>query len=334
MKALLALRLNMTGRSDDPADGAARYRAAIEMAVHAEEHGFDVVNLEEHHCADNGWLASPLMLAGMIAARTTRIRISVTALLVTLYDPIRLAEDIAVLDVVSGGRFSFTAGMGYRPIEYHATGRSWRDRGRQMDETLETLLKAWTGEPFAYRGETVRVGPKPVSRPHPMFLVGGQSAPAARRAARFGLPFYPPLHDPDLEQTYRDELERHGKTGFYMHPGSGNSMLILDEDPERAWPELAPYLLDELREYSSWKQAGVRRPSEEPVETVEDLRRQKRFEILTPTRCTEELRSGARAVAVLHPLAGGIPLDRAWHSLRLFTGHVLPSLGATPEPGD
>ncbi len=326
MAALIALRLNMTGRCDDPAEGAARYRAAIEMAVHGEEHGFDVVNLEEHHCAENGWLASPLMLAGMIAARTSRIRISVTALLVTLYDPIRLAEDIAVLDVVSGGRFSFTAGLGYRPIEYHATGKCFDDRGRRMDETIETLLRAWTGEPFEYRGQMVRVGPRPVSRPHPMFLLGGQSAPAARRAARFGLPFYPPIHDPRLEQLYRKELERHGKQGFYLHPGSGNSMLILDEDPERAWPELAPHLLSELREYSSWKKEGVPRPSEEPVDTIEDLRRQRRFEIMTPAACADELQSGKRAIAVLHPLAGGIPLARAWHSLRLFTDEVLPSI--------
>jgi alkanesulfonate monooxygenase SsuD/methylene tetrahydromethanopterin reductase-like flavin-dependent oxidoreductase (luciferase family) len=333
MTALLALRLNMTGRCDDPADGAARYRAAIEMAVHAEEHGFDVVNLEEHHCADNAWLAAPLMLAGMIAARTSRIRISVTALLATLYDPIRLAEDIAVLDVVSGGRFSFTAGLGYRPIEYHATGQRWSDRGRRMDETIETLLKAWTGDPFEYRGEIVRVAPKPVSRPHPTFLIGGQSAPAARRAARFGLPFYPPIHDPRLEQLYRDELARHGKSGFYLHPGSGNSMLILDDDPERAWPELAPYLLHELREYGSWKQEGVPRPAEESVETIDDLRRQKRFEILTSAACLDELQSGRRAIAVLHPLAGGIPLARAWHSLRLFTDEVVPQLSKSPTPG-
>lgn len=332
MTAMVALRLNMTGSGRDPADGAARYRAAIEMAVHAEQHGFDVVNLEEHHCAENAWLASPLMLAGMIAARTSRIRISVTALLVTLYDPIRLAEDIAVLDVVSGGRFSFTAGLGYRPIEYHATGQRWSDRGRRMDETIATLLKAWTGEPFEHRGEVVRVAPKPVSRPHPMFLIGGQSAPAARRAARFGLPFYPPVHDPRLEKLYRDELARLGQTGFYLHPGSGNSMLILDRDPERAWPELAPHLLAELREYASWRQAGVPRPGEEPVESVDDLRRQKRFEILTPAACLDELQSGRRAIAVLHPLAGGIPLERAWQSLRLFSDEVLPRLRTAEEP--
>ena len=308
----------MTGLCEDPADEAARYRTAIEMAVFAEEQGFDVVNLEEHHCAENGWLSAPLILAAMIVARTRRVRVSVTALLVTLYDPIRLAEDVAVLDLVSGGRFSFTAGLGYRPIEYHATGRRWEDRGQLMDAAIETLLAAWTSERFEYHGETVRVTPRPLSRPHPLFLVGGMSEMAARRAARFGLPFHPPMPRPDLKKVYEAELARHGKQGFYLDPGSGNSMLVVDDDPEAAWQELAPHFLRELQEYGRWKRDGVPRPSEEDVKTVDDLRRQKRFEILTPDDCRERLRAGERRVAVLHPLAGGIPIARAWKILEDF----------------
>jgi alkanesulfonate monooxygenase SsuD/methylene tetrahydromethanopterin reductase-like flavin-dependent oxidoreductase (luciferase family) len=331
MPAQVALRLNMTGLYTDPAEGAARYRAAVDMAVYAEQQGFDVVSLEEHHCADNGWLASPLTLAAMIAARTERIRISVTALLVPLYDPIRLAEDIAVIDVVSGGRLSFTAGMGYRPIEYHATGRSFADRGRLMDEAIETLLRAWRGEPFDYRGQRVRVTPRPVSQPHPLILIGGQSRAAARRAARFGLPFHPPLHLPELEAAYHEALARAGKQGLYLHPGSGNSMTVVEPDPERAWQTLGPYFLHEQREYASWKREGVPRPSEETVESVDDLRRQQRFEILTPAACLASLRAGARKVVVLHPLAGGVPLDRAWSGLHRFADEVLVPLRGAVE---
>ena len=326
MPFLTALRINMTGLCEDPADEAERYRAAIEMACYAEECGFDVVNLEEHHCAENGWLPSPLILAAMIVARTKRIRVSVTALLATLYDPIRLAEDIAILDLVSGGRFSFTAGLGYRPVEYHAMGRSFADRGRLMDELIETLLAAWRGEPFEYRGETIRVTPTPVSKPHPLFLVGGMSRVAVRRAARFGLPFNPPQHQPELEAYYHAELERHGKRGFYIHPGAGNSMLVVDDEPESAWAELAPYFLRELREYSSWKREGVPRPGEEPVESLDALKRQGRFEVIRPDVCRALFESGGRSMAVLHPLAGGIPLDRGWRILRDFSEQVLAKL--------
>ncbi len=318
-----ALRINMTGLQPDPRAESERYRAAIEMAVYAEENGFDTVNLEEHHCADNGWLPSPLVLAAMIIARTKRVRVSVTALLATLYDPIRLAEDVAVLDLVSEGRFTFTAGLGYRPIEYHATGKRWDERGRLMDELIETLLTAWKGEPFEYRGETIRVTPTPMTKPHPLFLVGGMSKVAARRAARFGLPFYPPQHQPELERFYYAELEKHGKQGFYLHPGEGNSMLVVEPDPERAWQELAPYYLRELQEYGSWKVEGVPRPSEEHVESIEELRAQKRFEIFSPEDALDELASGRRPTAVLHPLAGGVPLERAWRQLETFSTDVL-----------
>jgi alkanesulfonate monooxygenase SsuD/methylene tetrahydromethanopterin reductase-like flavin-dependent oxidoreductase (luciferase family) len=318
----------MTGMNDDPVEESKRYRAALDMAVHAEASGLDIVNLEEHHCAENGWLPAPLTLAAMIIARTHRIRVTVTALLVTLYDPIRLAEEIAILDLVSEGRFSFVAGLGYRPLEYHATGRSWKDRGRLMDETIETLLTAWKGEPFTYRGRTIRVTPRPMSRPHPFFFIGGMSAVAARRAARFGLPFHPPMRQPELEAIYHAELARHGNSGFVYSPAEGNSMLVVEDDPESAWRELAPYFLRELREYGEWKVEGVPRPSEEDVSTVDELREQKRFEILTPDECIERYREQDGATAVLHPLAGGIPTARAWASFRRFTDQVLPAISA------
>ena len=163
------------------------------MAAYADANQFSSINLEEHHCADNGWLPSPLTMAAAIAARTENASIGVMALLVSLYDPIRLAEDIAVIDILSKGRFNFIAGMGYREIEYHAMNKPFATRGKWMDHVLETLLLAWADQPFEYQGKMVNVTPKPFSQPHPMFLVGGMSKPAARRAARLGLPFAPPV---------------------------------------------------------------------------------------------------------------------------------------------
>jgi len=321
------MRLNMTGHSDDPQEQANRYRAAIEMAAYADANGFSVISVEEHHCARNGWLPSPITLAAMIIARTERVAVNITALLVTLYDPIRLAEDIAVLDLASGGRFSFVAGLGYRPLEYHALDKDWQTRGQRMDHVIETLLKAWTGEPFEHNGEIIQVTPVPVSKPHPPFLIGGMSKAAARRAARFGLPFYPPMEMPDLEKVYFDELERHGKQGSVFHPGEENSMLFIDEDPESAWQELAPYFLREAQEYAEWRREGVPRPGEQAVMNIEDLRAQTRYEILTPQQCIERARlRGADFSPCLHPLAGGIPVERAWRGLKLYVDKVLSVL--------
>ena len=294
------------------------------MAEYVEGAGFDIVNLEEHHGASNGWLPSPLTLAAAIAARTQRLRITVTALLVTLYDPIRLAEDVAVIDLISNGRFSFVAGSGYRPEEYHAMDKDWAARGRLMDEVIDTLLKAWQGTPFEYKGKTVCVTPIPQSRPHPFFFIGGMTPVAARRAARFGLPFYPPIEDAALLEVYYSELKKHGKKGFAYTPKDGNNMLFVDKNPQQAWEELGPYFLREMQEYSSWKVEGIRRPSEEDVLTIADIKQSGRFTILTPEAARAHLASGAVGNAVLHPLAGGIPLDRAWQSLRLFVEQVLP----------
>ncbi len=330
MTVTSTLRINMTGQGEDSAIESQRYQQAIKMAAFADGNGFDVVGLEEHHCAKNGWLPAPLIMAGAVVGCTQRVAINVTALLVTLYDPVRLAEDIAVLDLVSGGRFNFIAGLGYRPIEYHAVDKGWDDRGARMDATLDTLLKAWSGEPFEYKGEIIQVTPVPVSQPHPPMFIGGMSKVAARRAAKFGLPLFPPMKMPELEAFYHEECRRRGTKGFVLGFGSdsdqANSMIFIDPDPEAAWQELAPYFLHELQEYASWKLDGVNRPLEQDVSSIEDLREQKRFEIMTPDECRQRFRDNPNYSSVLHPLAGGVPVERAWDCLRLYVDEVLTPL--------
>lgn len=130
-----------------------------------------------------------------------------------------------MLDLLSKGRLSFIAGMGYRELEFHAANKPLQGRGEWMDHVLETLLQAWSGEGFEYKGRQVQVTPKPFSQPHPMFLVGGMSKQAARRAARFGLPFAPPSPMPELEAVYYEELKAHGKQGFVYTPREDVSCL-------------------------------------------------------------------------------------------------------------
>ncbi len=103
-------------------------------------------------------------------------------------------------------------------------------------------------------------------------------------------------------------------------------MLFIDPDPERAWEELAPCFLRELQEYASWKVDGVARPMEMDVDTVDDLKSQKRFEIITPEECLQRFRESPDYSAVLHPLAGGVPVERAWNCLRLYVEEVLRPL--------
>lgn len=257
------------------------------------------------------------------------MRISINALLVPLYDPLRLAEDIAVLDNLAGGRFSFVAGMGYRPQEYAAAGKDWAARGRLMDHSLQVMLKAWADEAFLYNGELVNVTPKPCTRPHPFVFIGGMSARAARRAARFGLPFSPPMALPDIEALYLAELERHGNTGFVYRPENGSTTTLLSEDPEAAWQRYGPFILHETAEYCSWRRPGVSRPNETPVDSVEALRDQGNVEILTPQQLVDQIAGGRREV-VVNPLMGGLPLRDGWSTLRLLAQGVLPQISEGP----
>ena len=321
------LRINMTGTESDPVAAARRYQSALDMAAYADANGFDSVNVEEHHCADNGWLPSPLTMAAAIAARTETCSIGIMALLVSLYDPVRLAEDLAVIDLISNGRLNFVAGMGYRETEFKAMNKPYATRGAWMDHVLDTLLAAWADEPFEYNGELINVTPKPMQRPHPLFLVGGMSKPAARRAARRGLPFGPPIASPDLEALYFEELAAHGHEGGYVHtPPADFSVLFIAEDPDRAWQELGEYFLVEAVEYSSWKEEGLQRPLEFESSSVEALREEKRYEIITPEECIHRHKTREQFFATLHPLIGGMPLQRAWDCLKLYTEQVLPAL--------
>ena len=182
------VRFNCIQPGLEPVEMSARYQAFVDMAEYADAHGLQAISLEEHHGATNGWSPSPLIMAGLVFGRTKRIMATLNALLAPLHDPLRLAEDIAVLDLASGGRFVVIAGIGYRASEYAAHGKDWAKRGALQDEAIDTMLKAWTGEPFEYRGTTVQVSPRPFTQPHPTLMLGGSSKVAARRAARFGLP--------------------------------------------------------------------------------------------------------------------------------------------------
>lgn len=330
MGLLTALRLNMTNTANPGNQHGERYRAALEMAAYADERGFTGISCEEHHLAATGWLPSPLVMAAAIAGRTSRVRISINALLIPLYAPLRLAEDIAVLDNLAQGRFSFVAGMGYRPEEYAAAGKNWRQRARLMDSCIEVLLRAWADEPFEYNGRIVNVTPKPHTRPHPVFFVGGMSVAAAKRAARFGLPFAPPMAMPEVEAAYTEECRRQRKHGFVYRPENGSTVTLLSRDPDAAWHSWGRYIMNEAAEYSGWKRAGLLRPQETPAESIEQLRCLNTVEILTPEQLTSQIADGRREV-VMNPLIGGLPLEYAWSTLRLLGEEVLPRLDADPR---
>ncbi len=321
------MRLNFGQPTLEPESLSARYRAGIEMATWADRQGFTWVTHEEHHGVPNGWSPSPLVTAAAILSRTESIGVSVRALLLPLHDPVRVAEDVAVLDLLSRGRIEIVAGIGHRPEEYAAHGKAWSERGALMDECVDVLLKAWTLEPFEHHGTTVRVTPTSYTQPHPRLLLGGTSKPAMRRAARLGLPVFLAAHLPELAAYYREWCEAHGWPGEVHMPEAGFHHVFVVRDPDRAWAELGTHLLHEATTYAAMKAVTNVSSVHTTAPTVDALRAGGIYRFVTPEEALAEARAaGPDHSFNLHPLCGGMPIDAAWASLELFADEVWSAL--------
>jgi alkanesulfonate monooxygenase SsuD/methylene tetrahydromethanopterin reductase-like flavin-dependent oxidoreductase (luciferase family) len=318
---LFLLRFDLRNPAFANVDLSDRYDAVLEMAEWAERCGGLAVSLSEHHGSDDGYLPSPLTMAAAIAARTSTMAIAINALIAPFYDPLRLAEDVAVVDRLSRGRLSLTIAGGYAEHEFEMFAVDAADRPARVRETVATLRAAWTGEPFEFRGRTVCVQPTPAQPGGPAILLGGSSEGAARRAARIADGFVP--SDPACWPYYRDECLKLDQPD----PGatfSGNTaVVVLAEDPEAAWPVLGPYFKHESNAYGAWN-AAAGLLSSRRVDDVDEVRAGGQYRILTPDEYAAEMQAaGDGAVAVLHPMVGGIHPELAGEHHRLFEATFL-----------
>jgi alkanesulfonate monooxygenase SsuD/methylene tetrahydromethanopterin reductase-like flavin-dependent oxidoreductase (luciferase family) len=320
--AMIGIRFDLRVPPFASATHADLYAACLDQCAWADEHGLDVVVLSEHHGVEDGYLPAPLMMAAAVGGRTRRIRINIAALLVPLHDPIRLAEQLAVLDLATGGRVSLVVGAGYRREEFEMSGTDYRQRGKLLEEYVGVLRQAWTGEPFEWRGRTIRVTPKPTAPP--VILVGGSTAVAAKRAARLRAGFFPAIGDAQLGELYDAECARLGFSGgFSVLPG-GPGFVHVSNDPQRDWERIAPHALYDTQTYSSWQTPGQRSAVHVVASNIEELRRSGVYRVVTPDECVELARETGRII--LHPLMGGLSPEIGWAGLRLFAEEVLPRI--------
>jgi alkanesulfonate monooxygenase SsuD/methylene tetrahydromethanopterin reductase-like flavin-dependent oxidoreductase (luciferase family) len=158
----------------------------------------------------------------------------------------------------------------------------------------------------------------PYTNPHPPLHIGGMSKIAARRAARFGLPFFPAQPNAEIEQVYLDELAAQGKSGHIVVQRE-MQLWFIAEDPDEAWATVGPCFLKESQQYSGWRRTGVNRAFANTSESTDALRATHVYEILTPDEALARIKAAtADYMPILHPLAGGVPLDRAWRCMELF----------------
>ncbi len=184
MRFSLSLPLLRDLSSPDP------YRETFELARVAEEAGFDTATIGHHHFLP-GNLADPLTFLAAVAARTDRLRVGTGIFQLPVHNPVRVAEQVATVDQVSGGRVSLGVGLGWWPLEYQVHGSRFTERGARMEEALRILKLVWTEEQTSFEGRfwsfpELTVHPRPVQRPHPPLWVAGVADAAVDRAARLG----------------------------------------------------------------------------------------------------------------------------------------------------
>lgn len=232
------------------------YAQVLDQIVWAESLGWGSVWLTEHHFSDDGYLPSPLTVAAAIAARTRTLRIGTSIVVLPLADPIRLAEDAAVVSVISGGRFDLGVGLGYREVEFAGYRRRLSQRVSLLEEGVAVLRRAWSGEPVEFSGRrfqipSVRVTPVP--DPPPRLLLGGVSEPAIDRAVRLGDGFA--CGFAATLDLYAEAMRRHDRD-----PASGHvcalQWAIIDEDPEKTWAAIGDHAVYVVNRYLDWGAFG------------------------------------------------------------------------------
>ena len=313
-----AVRYDFRAPGADAATRQEIFARAVEQAAYVDQHGQDALMVSEHHAADDGYLPSPMLVASAFAAVTSRVPITVSALLVNLYEPVRLAEDIAVLDHLSKGRVSYTFGLGYRPVEYDLYDRSWPTRGADIEERIGQVLDAWASG---------TVTPAPYSQPHPFLFYGGGSPAAAKRAARLGLNFQPQHASPELKELYDATCREAGREpGFVMQaPGGGPANVFCAERPDEFWERYGHHLLADAIAYQEWHgEAGSY--VVDHSKTVEEMRAAGVYVVHTADDLSSCCRSGEVRLVTSHPACGGLPADPSWESLRLICETVLPAV--------
>lgn len=311
---------------------------AIAEAELAEACGFDGFFFGEHHQDKDGFLPSPLIVCAAVAARTKRIQIGTSVLLLPLHHPLRVAEDAVTLDIVSGGRLALGVGLGYQDADFRAFGIEKKHRVGLFEEGVELLRKSWTGESFSHRGkhfdiDDVRVLPRPIQQPGPPLWIGGWVPAAVDRAGRIGDaivlgPSMPLAETKILAARYREAAKASGRKPQVV---TMRDAWVADslEDAARVY---GPEVMEAYKYY--WRN-GATAFQEIESEDAFEFENMWKDRIITgsPENCVAEFKRWAEAVGsdyfllrLRHAHSGGPPHKDIMKTIERFGRDVIPHL--------
>ena len=318
-----------------PLQAGGNFEETIQECELAEASGFDSVWVGEHHNSPTLY-PTPLIGLAAIAARTRRLRLGTAVLLLPLYHPVAVAEEGAMVDMISGGRLILGVGAGYAPHEFAAFGLPVKERGSRLEEGVTLLHRLWTEEKVSHQGHhytvsEVTVGPRPIQRPRPPIWFAAWAEPAIRRAARLGDAWLggPSARLEELAACVR--LFREARQAAGRDPRGGEVALVrfvfVADSPERARAVAGPSIIDFFeRTYFRWPHPVVRRPP--GALAIEGLA-EDRIILGDPASCIRQIRRFQETLGLTHLVcrisAPGIPREAALASLQLFVREVLPA---------
>lgn len=338
----MALPVGYCPSTQDPPRGENATRMIAEIVEQAEvcdQVGFDGFFFSEHHQQEDAYLPSPVLMAGLVGMRTKRIKVGTCVLLAPLYHPIRLAEDIAVIDQATNGRFIAAAGMAYQPVDFEAFGVDPKQRVGRTEEAIEVMRKAWTGEPFSHPSkyhtiENVRVTPRPYQPDGPPVWLAGWAPPAVARAGRMADGW---IADPiqslpvikEYARQYREAAAEHGRKPFvcvWRDCVIGSTWQDCIDKSEttmathRWYHRHGAYVPDKYLE-------GITRTEDLTFETVA----QDRLIAGSPEQCLEQLQMWQDEVKPDYLIVrmrqmGEPPQEEALRDIRMFGEKVIPKL--------
>jgi probable F420-dependent oxidoreductase len=318
-----------------PIEGGHYYREALEEVTRAEDLGFDSVWMEEHHAVTDHYWPSPLTVLAGFATRTSRMLLGTDIAVAPFHHPVRLAEDVTMLDVMSSGRAILGVAIGYKPDEFALYGVDLARRGARFEEQLAIIKGLWTQEQFTFRGAYYavdgRLEPKPITKPHPPVWIGGWGALTLRRAATLADNWIPgPTADLARllagQRVFLEHRSAAGRTDPVSEWPLTRDVIIADTD--RAARELAErhIMVSYRKEYAGgWRHPFI----DASIATDLDRLMANRFIIGGPEQCIAGIRAFVEQYGMTHLICRlffpGMPHAHIMRELELLAREVRPA---------
>ena len=326
-------------------------RRWLDLMAESEALGFDFLWANEHHFdAYGGLVPSPPTMLAALSQRTTQVRLGTSIVVLPLHDPIEIAEQLAMVDLMSGGRVEFGIGRGFVEFDYDRLGVSRDDAQARMYEQLEIIVKSWSGEAFAHEGryytyKKLEVWPRPEQRPHPPIWLSCSGTPASFEwAGRMGysiltVPYLGVEPLAGLNRIYRASWSAAGhpagqwRNGAHFHcvlSESKDEARAIGREAWRRYRQATTHTRDRQRMDRDGPAASDQGQGGRPPPDIDRMVERLETVACTPDEAVALLERAQDVLGFTHCdctfFFGGVTHERAERSLRLFANEVIPRL--------